>query len=701
MPTVPNLANSAVIPITNLPPDVTMNQSEVAVPPAGQYHIQKKKRTASAETIAKLEEAEEMRELALIFNTTKGLKGGYGGLGLDVNQAQERTIDEIIDATTPGIIYEQKRIDQINVYEDKPTYYIVLLVPSAEAIKLLGPQSEVHKTISYHIHGRDQPQPRSDVSIIITTPDRVPHLPMFGDRTNKSLPAGGLLPGIPIVVYLQDTRQNFLHIPDVLAWLMEDIMDDFHTVLKNQFQPMPGFTIQVAPNQPSRLASRNGATSTTGMGISIKLYLIAPPPLDPRDINSVTGVLLPTPLLMPRRYVKVPETVAEYVSEWDYHPDDPNTTQLTRSERCRGGPRGMGDGVMVRYIAPTYSSGTLLTTSKDDERFFRIGPYDPETDAKEGLELWVPPKSHSNERRKVLRANASKLANRIDATALRAHKAAQEAVYFSTGVCQEALERISKPNGSTFIPAEYAQHVATTLDPPAELLAAACRNAACKTKMCISLRAITSAVVDARIDGRTEAANRLTAAKIDAELTSRMGARPEQSAPHAASSSGGYHTVQKSSTAPRPPNPHYGADAPILRDPAGKGGGKGKGKGKGFAPTAGKGKGTPFHSVDRLRATDGTGVHGTVRPTNPPMSAVSMRMAPAPIRKANSTNIIKALISGTPPFIALSRAPGATPLLSHRLRPLRPPNPPRSRRVGLSTSTTLRAARPSSKLRPA
>ena len=136
--------------------------------------------------------------------------------------------------------------------------------------------------------------------------------------------------------------------------------------------------------------------------------------------------------------------------------------------------------------------------------------------------------------------------------------------------------------------------------------------------MCISLRAITSAVVDARIDGRTEAANRLTAAKIDAELASRVGPRPEPRAPHAASSTGGYHTVQKTSTAPKPPNPHYGADAPIFRDPAGKGGGKGKGKGKGFAPTAGKGKGTPFHSVDRLRATDGTGVHGTVRPTTPP-----------------------------------------------------------------------------------
>ena len=59
-----------------------MNQAEVVVPPDGQYHI-KKKRTASAETIAKFEQAEEMRELVLIFNTTKGKKGGYGGLGHD------------------------------------------------------------------------------------------------------------------------------------------------------------------------------------------------------------------------------------------------------------------------------------------------------------------------------------------------------------------------------------------------------------------------------------------------------------------------------------------------------------------------------------------------------------------------------------------------------------------------------------------
>ena len=88
---------------------------------------------------------------------------------------------------------------------------------------------------------------------------------------------------------------------------------------------------------------------------------------------------------MPRCYVKVPET-KQYVSEWDYHPDDPSTQLLSRAERCCGGSRGLGYGVTARYIAPTYSSGTLLTTSTDNERFLRLGPYDPETDAVEGLE---------------------------------------------------------------------------------------------------------------------------------------------------------------------------------------------------------------------------------------------------------------------------------------------------------------------------
>ena len=31
-------------------------------------------------------------------------------------------------------------------------------------------------------------------------------------------------------------------------------------------------------------------------------------------------------------------------------------------------------------------------------------------------------------------------------------------------------ERISQPNGSTFIPAQFAEQVAATLDPPPELL---------------------------------------------------------------------------------------------------------------------------------------------------------------------------------------------------------------------------------------
>ena len=612
-------ANAAALSITHPTPDATMHSADTIVPPAGAppppYRIERKKRIASAETLAQFAQAEDMRELVLIFDTSKGKKGAYGGLGHDAREEQERTIDDIIEATTPGIKYEQKRIDQINVYDDHPTYYIVLLVPTSEAHKALGPQPEVHKTITYHIHGRDQSsQLRSDVSIIVTTPDRVPHLKMFGDRANKALPAGGLLPGIPIVMYLQDTRQNFLNIPDVLKWLTEDIMEDLNTVLTYPLQPTRGFTIEVAPGQPSRLASRTG---TVGMGISIKFYLIAPPPLDPRNIESVTGLLLPNPVLMPRCYVKTPGTAA-YVSEWDYHPDDPSTQLLSRAERCRGGSRGLGDGVTVRYIAPTYSSGTPLVTSTDNERFLRLGPYDPETDAIEGLETQAVPKHGTNERRKLMRDNAAKKAKICDPAALRAHKAAQEAVYF-TEVCQKALERISAPNGNLFIPAALAQQAASTLDPPAELLAAACHNATCKTQMCMSLRKIASAVVDARVDGRAHAANRLTAAKIDAEITA-MGPKPREpreSFPE---------WLAEGTRQPNPPNPHYGAGAPTMYPPShGKGGGKGKGKGKGSAPVSGKGsapasaKGkTPVYNTDRLRATDGTGVHGNVRPTTPP-----------------------------------------------------------------------------------
>ena len=621
LPPVPDPTHAAAIVTKDPVLDVAMQSSDANLQPAGApplpYRIERKRRTASTETLAQFEKADAMRELVLIFNTSKGNKGAYGGLGHETREAQEKTIDSIIEATVPGLHFEQKRIDQIDVYEDKPTFFIVLFASSTEVDKALGPQSEVHKTISYHVYGRtDTAELRSNVAIVVTTPDRVPNLKMFEDRTNKSQPAGGLLPGIPIMVYLQDTRQNILNIPAVLEWLTEDIMDDLKAVLTHELQPKQGFTIKLAPNQPSRLAPRNSTAGTTGLGISIKLYLIAPPPLDPRDIESVTGVLLPTPLLMPRCYTKTPGTADEYTAEWDYDPEDPDTQKLTRAERCCGGPRGMGDSVTVRYIAPTYSSGTLLATSTG-ERLWRIGSYDPEKDATDGLELQRVPKSGSAERRNNQRLKAAKLSKIIDTAALRAHKEAQATVYFSE-VCTKAIERISQPNGSTYIPAEFAKQVAATLDPPAELLAAACHDAKCQTRMCISLLKISNAVVDARAEGRAEAANRITTQKIDAQLFSQVGPRPEPRAPHAASSSGGYHTVQKSSTAPRPPNPHYGADAPILRDPPGKGGGKGKGKGKGLAPTAGKGKGTPSHSVDRLRATDGTGIHGTVRPTTPP-----------------------------------------------------------------------------------
>ena len=58
---------------------------------APQYRIERKKRTASAETLAQFEQAEALRELVLIFDTSRGKKGAYGGLGHDTREAQEQS----------------------------------------------------------------------------------------------------------------------------------------------------------------------------------------------------------------------------------------------------------------------------------------------------------------------------------------------------------------------------------------------------------------------------------------------------------------------------------------------------------------------------------------------------------------------------------------------------------------------------------
>ena len=45
-----------------------------------------------------------------------------------------------------------------------------------------------------------------------------------------------------------------IHIPEVLEWLMEDIMDDLNAVLKHPLQPKQGFTIEVAPTINRRVS---------------------------------------------------------------------------------------------------------------------------------------------------------------------------------------------------------------------------------------------------------------------------------------------------------------------------------------------------------------------------------------------------------------------------------------------------------------
>ena len=96
--TVPDSAHAAALSTTDPVLDATMHPADATAAyrsyPAGatapQYRIhERKKRTASAETLAQFEQAEALRELVLIFDTSKGKRGAYGGLGHDTREAQE------------------------------------------------------------------------------------------------------------------------------------------------------------------------------------------------------------------------------------------------------------------------------------------------------------------------------------------------------------------------------------------------------------------------------------------------------------------------------------------------------------------------------------------------------------------------------------------------------------------------------------
>ena len=298
--------------------DATMQPAPTAAP-------DRKRRIVTNEEREELYAADSLVELALIFDTSDGKKGAYGGFGQEARESTERTINDIIQATVPGVHIEQIRVDSINVFAT-PSYYIVLLVSKDDAEKTLGPQAqpEVHTVINYHIYGADAHAARtkrSDVAIIITTPDHVPNLALFANRPDKSTPAGGLNPGIPIVIYIQDTREIRIQIPKARGWLMDDALFDVNAVLATALQPSAGYTTKVIPGQTIRLAPRT--PGGVGIGISLKFWLIPPPDRDPRDVASIKGVLLPAPLLIPRRYVEDPMS-REWVGEWMH---DPMTTR--------------------------------------------------------------------------------------------------------------------------------------------------------------------------------------------------------------------------------------------------------------------------------------------------------------------------------------------------------------------------------------
>ena len=90
--------------------------------------------------------AEQYVEIAIIFDTSDGKKGAFGGLGQDARESTERTINDIVTMTLPDKHVEQIRVDSINVFAN-PSYYIVVLVSRDDYASTLGSQPEVHNTI--------------------------------------------------------------------------------------------------------------------------------------------------------------------------------------------------------------------------------------------------------------------------------------------------------------------------------------------------------------------------------------------------------------------------------------------------------------------------------------------------------------------------------------------------------------------------
>ena len=504
-------------PSNGTAPDGTKAQPDAPMEPP------RKRRTAPAGQLELIRAAINAVEIALIFDTSDGKKGAYGGLG-DTNartrDSVERTISSIITATLPGVQFEQCRVDHISVYKE-PSFFIILLVTQAIADATLGATNSVIKLIDYTIAGatpEDQGKPRTGVSIVVTTPSQIPLLAMFGGRTDTSIPAGELAPGIQVVMYLTDTRELRVSDASMRTWAMEELMKDIDHVLTDERQPLSGYRTQVIPGQPTRLNPKT--PGGVAIGISIKFWLIAP--IDPRNTASILGVLLPAPIILPLKIVEDPASPThdpEFINVWTNNPDDPKRV-MTRMERCQGGKNNAGDGVSVRYVVNNVR-GTIMQ-ARDGEQLWRAGDdADEELDATQGLTPILT--DVRNAHRIQMRINAVKAqAAKVDKECMQAHKLAQATIYFSTGVCDEAIKRLSTRDSPTFVPADRAMDFASMPEIPSELLNAACRSANCKKNMCISLNMIAEAVLAARIEGRARQAAILETTRLNEEISSVM-----------------------------------------------------------------------------------------------------------------------------------------------------------------------------------
>ena len=471
-------------------------------------------RTAPAGQLESIRAAINMVEIALIFDTSDGKKGAYGGLG-DTNartrDSVERTMNSIITATLPGVPYEQCRVDQISVYKE-PSFFIILLVTQATADAILGATSVVYKLIDYIIAGsttEEDGKPRAGVSIVVTTPSQIPSLPMFGGRTDTSIQAGDQVPGIQVVMYIQNTREHRVAHETLRTWAMDELMNDLDKVLTDERQPLSGFKTQTIPGQPTRLSPKTPGGVATGM--SVKFWLIAP--THPHDIASIAGILLPTPILFPLKIAEDPASPLDnpqFINFWHNDPDDPAIViPMTRAMRCQGGKNNAGDGVNVRYVVNNVR-GTIVQAD-DGEQFWRAGD-DAQEEPQDDQGLTVVPThvhGHNEHRAQQRKAAAKAQAAKIDKECMKAHATAFATIYFSTGTCEDAIKRLSTRDSPTFVPADRAMDFATKMEIPSEVLNAACRSDKCRTNMCISLNRTAVAVLAARTEGRAKAAANL------------------------------------------------------------------------------------------------------------------------------------------------------------------------------------------------